>query len=434
MSELANLPAEVPEGVNEQLGEKIDSQFDSALLARIHEKDERLALSVQQALALADTETATQIINTLDRVMSYVDKLDGLLDNRSVAKDDNGGNSFDAALAQIKSTSDVNRHIIPEVKERLLVHTRTALEVFVLMTGEENAKAILLEKFNQVAVGAVVLSAILSPAREEFYAVYLNDLPLLNLETHDGGTIIDIETLKSIRQIYEQNYKSRPGVLKELLEGFEEFRQKPESELFVARMGDDVMGFCGYEFRGPDYIYFGKFNIAPEFAGRKLGVQMLEETLDEYATTHIIEADCNRDSEIAMKYLDMGFIAAAGYQFHEDNSWKIFRNETMNNLFPSKKASLEVLGGFLADFQPNETVSIELSGKSVQLTSIIDDEFHESGLNLFKSRKGFARVITRIFKLPIDNDDRKIVVIASEEISQDQLEKYKSTFERSQVV
>lgn len=150
-----------------------------------------------------------------------------------------------------------------------------------------------------------------------------------------------------MRKIYEKNYKNYPANFREVLMIAFDKRTDPMgggAVFDLLKYKDEVVGFLSFEKIGQfedgrKKKYFGSFNISLSYNNAKLGEAMLKKALNREAQASIIVADCDPIAPITQKYIENGFVATKYYNYEGVPSFKIIRDDELNNKLESKKIS-----------------------------------------------------------------------------------------------
>ncbi len=220
--------------------------------------------------------------------------------------------------------------------------------------------------------------------------------------------------------IIEKNYKDAPEKIRKVIkESFIDSVQHSVYEPIDVDVPEllykgKVVAFCRLDYEKYKYIgskdygkkvYFGSFNVDPDFVNGEIGTAMLERTIDNVAVNNIVEADCNAFSKIGAKYIESGFNVVDFYDFHGWPSLKIIRDD-------SKKAS--IIGKNLSEEEIvslSEIGSIEKNGKIAQIVSVSKQEDLSP---IFQNAKADNKIISRYF---YENKIKKWFVVIEPDVS-----------------
>jgi len=388
---------------------ELEGETGLRVFLRFYELDSGIALEALDVLSQnTDPISTHRILEFLESISSYVPRLD---------------EEFEHALEESRSYTQlrtpepnrvaVKKEVIPEAKRSIISEVH---KVLLRIAADDGRDPEALKLYVQgINPKAIVIGTILRATRESFEAADLNEMPFLSLIRYEGGmnSTNDREFVKALRELYKKNYTDKPKLLRRLLDGLDKTRKNLSAEFDVVEVDDKPIAFCAYEFEENHTIHFGKFNVDPDFAGKKLGEQMLEETLDDYAVTNIIKAECDRDTRIACKYLEKGFIAYNEYGLDEITCWDIVRNDHMNKQLATKSLDKEFI---MKHIEPGSWINLPVADDPEQAKVYATDaaSLENKPLRLLSAGKGYA--ITRMFREKNLDGGSDIVVIVAEKI------------------
>ncbi len=420
------------DGLDEKLKDKVkklvEIEGDKALQVFIdyYRIDHDLGIQALEILSRCSEKVTTDIIlDLLSSIVFYINHLDKEFVN---IKFDPKFQNEDEELKPREVI--VKENIIPEVRRIILEKVGKALSN---ITNEDEVNTDeIIKHLKNINPHAIMVGAMLLTSQSKFENADMNEMPFLKLIEYEGDTtyINDPEFVKSLEDIYKINYADKPELLKKLLKSFENERNSRNAFFKVVELDGKPIAFCTFRFDEDQSIHFGKFNVHPDFVGIKLGEQILNETLDEYSITHVIKAECDRDTRVASKYLEKGFIAYKEYKLDEIMCWDIVRNDSMNKDLVTKSVDIDFIMKHieLGVWAPlNLTPDLE----QTKVYAIEADKFKDNPLELLSSEKGY--VITRMSREKTSDGKDEIVVIVAERIGEN-LEKYINEFKRPEVV
>ncbi len=327
---------------------------------------------------------------------------------------------------QIQYSRIVDPEISDKVRQKIIARVSGLFEQLDSLESSQTEKiAAIKQKLDSISSEAILMQSMLLGARE-MGQVDFNDLPDIHLYSGENITIGPKEK-KRIKEIYKLNYADRPKMLEKLLDGLDESLEKDNADFHTLYFKDRLIGVMVFEYNG-EQVYFGKFNIDPQFQGGKIGEQFMEEKLDEVARTHIISATCSKGAPVTPKYIERGFVAEGEFVFEEDKCLNIVRNDTMNEMFSSKSMDEEfiidhVVGGGWAEFEDGRCAV--LMTKQSSLT--------EMDFRMFSKDEGDSQwILTRMFKRKSGGED--FVFLVGEKVKKTKFDEYKKKVVLPQVL
>ena len=188
---------------------------------------------------------------------------------------------------------------------------------------------------------------------------------LLNVEKIDDTSFeteraVDISPGDKERmwQIFEQRYgQEKPEFYKVVHGSFSNALENEHTKFYLIRHRGEIVGFNrfdDYSANDRPFVYFGSFLVDETFGGGKVGEVILEQSLqNEIAAGIVIQADCNPEDPISVKYIEKGFVATQFYEFGGKPSFHIAHFGSDNKEFFGKKLTSEKLQAFIQE--PDET-------------------------------------------------------------------------------
>ena len=131
--------------------------------------------------------------------------------------------------------------------------------------------------------------------------------PILQSATEaDIDTLLELEKSVSGSNVYSPNLER------------EDWQEEFESgRVFLIKSGDEIVGNISYEEKSPDHLYISGLVVRPEFQGKGLGRQALEQILDKYPETARIDLVTHPDNPALKLYESLGFTVES----RKENYW-----------------------------------------------------------------------------------------------------------------
>lgn len=411
--------------VDEVTKEKV---FDFANVHR--EKGIRLFLLINQK----DFFLGQKILNlssTLDEksIDVVIDALSGVL---SRLEDVSEFTEKDPILQKAVQTQ------LPEIQRKIIEKAFTTLEQVIDTTSQDDTESIpdrILKKLKNINADAIMLASTLTSVRHMDISNMDRPLDILNNFSDTGlydyeGYEFSNQELQQIKEMYEKNYAQTPELLTVLYGGFLESLKKHNVEYKVIKQKDKVVALFAFEYLEDGSIYAGKFNIQQSYQGAELGSEMMENTLDRYAQTHIINAECNIEAAVSSNYIERGFVAVMGYDFQETKSLQIVRNESMRNFLISKEWS-----DFYISEQAKMGEQVLLGEGEIIVYSCPIEEIRSSPLEILDKveEDGSRYVLSRFLreKKGKKPGDKLTAYFVFEKLDKENYEEYQTSFKRN---
>lgn len=328
---------------------------------------------------------------------------------------------------QFGDAKNYNQELVNEIQEKILKKGRDILVDFAdeasakKEKGEEVSHEEVLLKLNNIKIDTLLFLYSFKAAKKSGLEIDLEHLKDIEF-TQSESSLISEEDKKRMREIYMLNYMNKPELMDLLMKKFGDSLESENNTFHILRHKDMVRGFYRIEKREKENLYFGAFNIDPEYQGSALGETMLEQSLDYYGKSefYTIEADVIENEPIASNYIERGFIAEKQYPLKEINALNIFWNESWNHLlFHSKQFSKESIidmakVGKDVEFYDGDII---ISARPVSDISSIPFE------KLNQEMDGKRYVLTRYIREKTKDDET--VYATFEKISDEHLKMYK---------
>jgi GNAT superfamily N-acetyltransferase len=305
---------------------------------------------------------------------------------------------------KLKDKSAADPISVITVKDNLLKRAKNLLEKYADNLKKDPSEII--SELNNLKTDNIVFLSIFQSLHDT-KNIKFEDLKDFEFSNH---WLVTEKEETEITEIINKNYKNAPKELRETvlnsflssINGIQGYYDN--IDIYQLKYKDKIVACCklDYQYPGEDFgkkVYFGSFNVDPDFANGEIGSAMLERTVDEVANNHIIEADCNALSKIGAKYIESGFVAEDFYDFHGWPSFKIIRDDVNNNKIIGKNISREeILSHLSIGF-------IEHEGKK---SEIISAERPQDFTSIFSNLKTENKIVSRYF---YDNESKKWIIV-----------------------
>lgn len=282
------------------------------------------------------------------------------------------------------------------VKENFLLRAKNLLEKYA-NNPHKNTEDIIYELGSIEAENVVTLS--IFQALRDTKSISFEDIKDFSFAgMYHTAEFITHQEQAEMEAIIEKNYKNAPVEVKNaVLKSFQKAIAVGYSDVDfpTLKCKGKIVAFTRHDYGayGSDNeygkkVYFGSFNVDPDFANGEVGSAMIERTVDEIAKTHIVEADCNAESPIGAKYIESGFSAIDFYDFHGWPSFKIERDDSRKSTTLGKNLSKEeIIANVKNGFYEKENKRIEILSAAKQ----------NDLMSLFESAIKRGNIISRYF-------------------------------------
>lgn len=224
-----------------------------------------------------------------------------------------------------------------------------------------------------IKVEIMLLTATFRAYKQEKGAIDFSELKGLSLIKISSAELAQQpDFVKSIEQMYEENYKNYPTEFRHaLINGFNKALSSQNTSWYLLKFNNKLIASARFDevkdrSGKVDHLYFGSVNSNPKYAGGKLGEAMVEQALKLEAEAGLrIEADCDPNAPISKKYLEMGFVATTLEDYNGVNSFHIQLDRIENTAMASKKMSQEAIVALapLGEVRDYRMQIIETSGR-----------------------------------------------------------------------
>ena len=128
----------------------------------------------------------------------------------------------------------------------------------------------------------------------------------------ESASEADIDTLLELEKSVSGSNTYSPNLERE--DWQEEFEN---GKVFLIKDGDEVVGNISYQEKGPDHLYISGLVVRPEFQGKGLGRQALQQVLDTYPEATRVDLVTHPDNPALKLYESLGFIVES----RKENYW-----------------------------------------------------------------------------------------------------------------
>jgi len=198
-----------------------------------------------------------------------------------------------------------------------------------------------------VAVGLRLILNGLDIAQKEGEVINPEDLRKSKFEVLNGYDL-GSEDVAAMKKICAGNFADRPdGFAQAVVEKFDhiaEVNEQTSITFYIFRLAGEIAAFNSFTDDGEDregrhYQKFGAFHVAGKLRGGGLGKNFMEASLDYEARDlgNIIVAECSRNEDIAMSYIERGFIGYKPFEYKGEPGLNIELDIKGNSIWRGKK-------------------------------------------------------------------------------------------------
>lgn len=305
---------------------------------------------------------------------------------------------------KLNDKSSINLSSEMAVRDNLLKRGKNLLEKYADNLKKDPNEII--SELNNLKVDNIIFLSIFQSLHDT-KDVKFEDLKDFEFFNH---WIVTEQEEKEITEIINKNYKNAPDELrKKVLDSFLSSINGIQGgyddiDIYQLKHQGKVVACCklDYKYYEEDYgkkVYFGSFNVDPDFANGEIGTAMLERTVDKVAKDYLIEADCSAFSKIGARYIETGFVAEDFYDFNGWPSFRIIRDDNNKEKIIGKNISTQEI------IYASSYGFLEKDGKRVEIVSSIDPKDFISQFNEIKNKD---KIVSRYF---FDKDTNKWFIV-----------------------
>lgn len=311
------------------------------------------------------------------------------------------------------------------IKENLLTQAKNILASFASdaeharkskkkLTGEEIAS-----RLEEINAEMLIFLASFKTIVESGQAIKLEDIKDMEFVSCYGGEL-SMEEHGTMADMYMRNYVEFPKLQSYLLDNFRTKLADPNTVFKVFRHQGKIVGFYREDIKADGSVYFGSFNIDPDYQGYRIGETILKNRIDSTAKDHVIEADVVETFPIAGNYIERGFLAVSHSMYEDAPGIKIFRNDSMNQTFKTKDRNFKID----SDIKVKQNEFCLSSDGSYAVFTIDARDLSKVPFNMLNKNAGpgSSWAITRYIKTV--SGEKKSIQVIFEKVSTDLLDQY----------
>lgn len=330
----------------------------------------------------------------------------------------------DYLLAHFNGLKGDERELL-NIKENLLTQAKNILVSFASdaerakkskkrLTGEEIAS-----RLEEINTEMLIFLASFKTVVESGQTIKLEDVKDMEFVSCNGNEL-SMEEQGVMADIYMRNYAEFPKLQSYLLNNFRTKLSDPNTVFKVFRHRGKIVGFYREDIKTDGSVYFGSFNIDPDYQGYRIGETILKNRIDLTAKDHVVEADVVETFPIAGNYIERGFVAVSHSMYEDAPGIKIFRNDRMNQIFKTKDRNFKID----SDIELKQNEFCLSSDGSYAVFTIDARDLSRVPFNTLNKNAGLGSswTITRYIKT-LSGEKRSIQVIF-EKVSTDLLDQY----------
>ncbi len=261
------------------------------------------------------------------------------------------------------------------------------------------------ERLERISGETLLFASTLKAMKAEGVAVELEELGGVEFSITRAGEL-ERQDLHLMRRIYERNYMDstvpsefREAILSKFDADISDSKNPPR--FYILRHSGQIVAFCSFKLVEywnktgyHNYQHFSAVNVDPEYRGSKIGDAMLDQALvseTEYGGE--IRAECTATAEIAMNYVERGFVATEELFFKGVHGLNIERDDSHNFKYRGKKMSRE-------EIIRNATIKLDLENMQAGVVCVERDAPGQIPFDKIRPGKNYdiGRVMTRYFR------------------------------------
>lgn len=227
--------------------------------------------------------------------------------------------------------------LINKTKESLLIRGRDLLlaQNQKLLDGEFREEKFI-ESLDNTKVGVDLFKNIFRIVKENNPDTSFEDFAGLVPDQIKSRDQIKDEDVLNIDKIIDKNYLNEE-LRNAVKESFHKAIESGSTILNLLRRDGDIVALDRIDKKEDGTLYFGSFNVDPDYCSSKIGAAFFEATVLPLMKNNIIKADCSSLQPIASYYIEAGFVADHSYDYNGEPSFSL---ESMpNKKFISKDLS-----------------------------------------------------------------------------------------------
>lgn len=216
-----------------------------------------------------------------------------------------------------------SQELINKTKESLLIRGRDLL----LAQNKKVSDGIFSEKkfsesIDNTKVGVDLFKNIFRIAKENDPETSFEDFAGLVPEHITSRDQIKDDEVSKIDEIIDKNYQSE-DLRKAVKESFHKALESNKTTLNLLRRDEEIIALDRIDQREDGTLYFGSFNVDPDYCSSKIGAAFFEATVLPLMKKEIVMADCSALQPIASYYIESGFVSNKLYDYKGEPSFSL---------------------------------------------------------------------------------------------------------------
>ena len=216
-----------------------------------------------------------------------------------------------------------SQKLINKTKESLLIRGRDLLlsQNKKLSDGYFSEEK-LIKSLENTKVGVDLFKNIFRIVKENNPETSFEDFAGLVPESITSRDQIEDEDVLKIDEIIDKNYQSE-DLRRAVKESFHKALESNKTTLNLLRKDEEIIALDRIDQREDGTLYFGSFNVDPDYCSSKIGAAFFEATVLPLMKKEIVKADCSALQPIASYYIESGFVSNKLYDYKGEPSFSL---------------------------------------------------------------------------------------------------------------
>lgn len=213
--------------------------------------------------------------------------------------------------------------LINKTKESLLFRGRDLLlsQNKKLLNGQFSEEKFITSLEN-TKVGVDLFKNIFRIVKENNPDISFEDFSGLVPEQINSQDQITDEDILTIDKIIDKNY-ANDELRNAVKNSFHKAIESNSTILNLLRKNEDIIALDRIDHKEDGSLYFGSFNVNPDYCSSKIGAAFFEATVLLLMKDKIVKADCSAIQPIASYYIESGFVASSLYDYNSEPSFSL---------------------------------------------------------------------------------------------------------------
>lgn len=216
-----------------------------------------------------------------------------------------------------------SQELVNKTKESLLIRGRDLLldQHQKLLDGEFREDKFI-QSIDNTKVGVDLFKNIFRIVKENNPDTSFEDFAGIVPEHIPPSDQMEDKDILTIDKIIDKNYPNEE-LRNAVKESFHKALKSGKTAFDLLKRNKDIIALDRIDQKEDGSLYFGSFNVDPDYCSSKIGAAFFEATVLPLMKEKIVRADCSSLQPIASYYIESGFIATRLYEYNGEPSFSL---------------------------------------------------------------------------------------------------------------